>query len=124
MKRSRSYSRKKPREHLLCWNNFGNNRLYVKRIENNFNYWASLSKPNTSESSGTSVMFTKIYEVIRINGHVCKWLRLKTDKTRLLTNASGHYTKNYNVSLQALHIRLVHTFITQRNITLVYRRSI
>ena len=37
---------------------------------------------------------------------VSNGLRLKMDKTRLLTNASGHYTKNY-VSLQALHIRLV-----------------
>ena len=73
---------------------------------------ASLSEPHTSESSGTSVTFTKIYEVLRINGRVCKRLHLKTNKTRLLTNASGHYTKNYNVSLQALHIRLVRTFIT------------
>ena len=80
--------------------------------------------PDTSESSGTSVTFTKIYEVIWINGHVCKRLPLKTDKTRLLTNASGHYTKNYNVSLQVLHIRLVRMFITRRNTTLVYWNSI
>ena len=33
---------------------------------------ASLSEPHTSESSGTSVAFTKIYEVIQINGCVCK----------------------------------------------------
>ena len=78
--------------------------------------WTSLSKPYTSsELSGTSVTFTKIYKVIRINGRVCKRLRLKTDKTRLLTNASSHYTKNYNVSVQVLHIRLVRMFITQRN---------
>ena len=84
----------------------------------------SLSEPHTSESSGMSVTFTKIYEVIRINGHVCKRLCLKMDKTRSLTNASGHYTKNYNVSLQALHIRLVRTFITQRFTIVVYWNSI
>ena len=84
---------------------------------------ASLSKPHTSESSGTSVTFTKIYEVIWINGRICKHLRLKTGKTRLITSASGHYTKNY-VSLRALHIRLVRTFITRRNTTLVYWNSI
>ena len=33
---------------------------------------ASLSEPHASESSGTSVAFTKIYEVIRINVCVCK----------------------------------------------------
>ena len=85
---------------------------------------ASLSEPHTSESSGTSITFTKIYEVIQINGCVCKRLRLKTDKTRLLTNASGHYTKNYNIILQAVHIRLVRTFIIQSNTTLVYWNSI
>ena len=30
-------------------------------------FGASLSEPHTSESSGTSVAFTKIYEVIRLH---------------------------------------------------------
>ena len=68
---------------------------------------ASLSQPHTSELSGMSVAFTKIYKVIWINGCVCKCLEM--DKTRLLTSASGmsvHYTKNY-VSLQAfLRVRV------------------
>ena len=68
---------------------------------------ANLSEPYTNESSDTSITFTKIFEVIWVNDRVYKRLRLKMDKTRLLTNASGHYTKNYNVSLQALHIRVV-----------------
>ena len=77
-----------------------------------------MSPGHTSKLSGTSVAFTKIYEVMQIDGRICKCLHLKWIKTRLLTNSSGmcvHYTKNYNVSLQALNIRLVCTFITQRN---------
>ena len=38
---------------------------------------ASLSEPHTSKLSGTSVAFTKIHEVLRINGFVRKRLRLK-----------------------------------------------
>ena len=38
---------------------------------------ASLSKPHTSMLSGMSVVFTKIYEVLRINGLVRKRLGLK-----------------------------------------------
>ena len=60
----------------------------------------SLSEPHTSKSSGMSVTFTKIYEVIRINGRVCKCLHLKTDYLQMLLA------------------------ITQKIITLVYRRSI
>ena len=40
---------------------------------------ASLSEPHTSESSGTSVAFTKIYVEIRIAWRVHKSLRLKSD---------------------------------------------
>ena len=40
---------------------------------------ASLSEPHTSESSGTSITFTKIYVEIRIARHVNKSLRLKSD---------------------------------------------
>ena len=58
-----------------------------------------MSEPHTSELSGMSVTFTKIYEVIRINGRVCKCLHLKTDYLQMLPA------------------------ITQK-ITLVYRRSI
>ena len=64
---------------------------------------ASLSEPHTSELSGMSVIFTKIYEEIRINGRVCKHLRLKRIKPDYL---------------QVLPI------ITRRITTLVYSRSI
>ena len=40
---------------------------------------ASLSEPHTSEPSGTSVAFTKIYAEIRIAWRVHKSLRLKSD---------------------------------------------
>ena len=32
----------------------------------------SLSEPHTSKLPGTSVIFTKIYEVVQIDGGICK----------------------------------------------------
>ena len=55
----------------------------------------SLSEPHTSESSGTSVMFTKIYEVIWINGSVCKHLCLKTDKNQITYKCFRHVHSLY-----------------------------
>ena len=64
---------------------------------------ASLSEPHTSESSGTSVVFTKIYVEIRIAWRVHKSLRLKSD-----------YKPD---NLQML---LVRTLITRRITRVVY----
>ena len=81
---------------------------------------ASLSEPHTSESSGESVAFTKIYVEIWIAWCVHKGLRLKSNYKPDNLRTYIDHTKNYQGSLLMLYVKLAHTFITLRITKVIY----
>ena len=87
----------------------------------------NLSEPHTSGKNGTSVMFTKVYVEIQINGTSGMRSQKFTFKNQVITykyfQMCVHHTNNYHSSLLTLHIRLVHAFITWRITRVVSWRS-
>ena len=83
---------------------------------------ASLSEPHSSELSHTSIMFTNSYKNVHIHCAFANVYALKRIENQIPYKCfalSGHHTMNYNISLLELHIRLGHTFISQK-ITAIY----
>ena len=78
---------------------------------------ANLSKPHTNNLSSTSITFAKIYNDTWIYSAFANVYSVKRIINQIITNVFGlsaHHIMNYNISLLELHIRLVHTFITQK----------